>query len=1052
MIRWLGRMVWIGASLVALLVAAHVAIPTLIDTDAYKPQIIAQLKRATGRDVAIEGPVRLSLLPIPGVSFDGLRVSNVPASTNPSMVEVKTVSAWLSLLGLLTGELRPAEVTLVEPRVVLEIDASGRPNWQFPATPDTGVVSLPRLVVEQGFVSFKDDRSGLAIVAANAQVLASARSVDGPLSLAGEATVNNVPARIDLTVGAKSDVNGIGSHSIDVALQADGGRLSFVGTASELSPNARLTGRASASADNLVAFARALIAMAGQPQPPLPPLLAGKFRFDGPVELSSTMISANDVTLALADDSGAGSLRLDLKPDLTVEAKFAAQRLDLDRWLAALPLPDDLKDVPAPPAPGVDAAATPEVSWLAALTGTFAIKVDEVVYRSKAVRNLVLDLQVRRGLVAVPKFTASLPGDLDIQASSTLSGDPSRPTVAGSFSLEGQKLRETLSWLDVDVSSVPAGKLTRLSMKGRMGSSAGNITVSDAAFELDDVSGTGGILVAFTVPLSIVTHVELGRLDLDPYLPPPDRRQLGFHLPVDEVAPVLSLVGPSIGLKLKVDRVDWQGEAISGVELDVARAGGTLILKSFQINNLAGARASLRAAIANYWTKEPKLNVAFDFRAPDVDPVLKLVGQPPSGIGPLSMAGSAAGSSANLVVRDFSLNAMGWQVMASGVLAASGAEAGSVKRVSWNGDIRVDGQPIEAVIDANLSGARPLVDADLRIGVLDFGRFAARGRGALQATSIRGSEAIGTPLRSVDGTLKVSAASLGGAPLPLGKAEIAATLKDGVLIVSRFKGGLDGGTISLSGVIDGSKPTLSLDLTGEARGIDVAQLLRRQSGSNVIGSLITITVDGRLDATGVALRGAGNTVDEIRRSLAGAAELSGHIQARADRFLALLGSATTGAVGGVIDVTLGNIMSAFGDRGGVGAANLLNSISLVLHRYVNHDNLLAGHLDVAAGLVTDRNLTLRGNGAVANIMTRTSLSGATTDTTINFVLAEDPSAPYLIVTARGPIASPSFHAVRGQAADPPGIFDKMPSLPHVTVPSISVPRIPLPHIPNPFGR
>ena len=127
--------------------------------------------------------------------------------------------------------------------------------------------------------------------------------------------------------------------------------------------------------------------------------------------------------------------------------------------------------------------------------------------------------------------------------------------------------------------------------------------------------------MAFTVPLSIVTHVELGRLDLDAYLPPPDRGQMGFQLPADKVTPILALLGPSIGLKLKVDRVDWQGEAITGVELDVARAAGTLILNSFRIGSLAGARASLQAAIANYWTKEPKANVAFDFRAPDIDQV-----------------------------------------------------------------------------------------------------------------------------------------------------------------------------------------------------------------------------------------------------------------------------------------------------------------------------------------------------------------------------------------------------------------------------------------------
>jgi len=41
MIRWIGRKLWIGAGLLALVVSALVAIPSLIDANAYKPQIIA---------------------------------------------------------------------------------------------------------------------------------------------------------------------------------------------------------------------------------------------------------------------------------------------------------------------------------------------------------------------------------------------------------------------------------------------------------------------------------------------------------------------------------------------------------------------------------------------------------------------------------------------------------------------------------------------------------------------------------------------------------------------------------------------------------------------------------------------------------------------------------------------------------------------------------------------------------------------------------------------------------------------------------------------------
>lgn len=1051
MIRRIGRNLWIGAGLLGLLAAALVAVPFFVDANSYKPEIIAQVKQATGRDVTIDGPIRLALLPAPEVTLDGLHVANVAGADSPDMVEAKSVTVRLSLLGLLTGELRPADVTLVEPRIALQIDASGQPNWQFPAAPASKAVPLPRVAVENGTLTLRDARSDLSIVAAKATISASADSIDGPLSLAAGATVNDVPMTIDLAAGAR----GSEGHTIDLTLQAAGGRLSFAGMAGELSPTARLNGKASASADNLVAFARALIAMAGRPQPPLPPLLAGKFRFDGSVELSATAVAARDFTLALGNDSGTGSLALTLTPGLTVEGKFAAPRLDLDRWLAALVLPDDLKEAPVPatPAPTTPAAARPDASWLAALTAILALEVKEVVYRGKAVRNLVLELQAKNGLIAVPKFNASLPGDLAVQATSTLSGDPASPAVSGSFSLEGQRLRETLAWLDVDVSSIPADKLNRLSMRGRMGSRAGTITVSEAAFLLDDLVGRGGILVTFGVPVSVVTHIELGKIDLDPYLPPADRAPTGFRLPVDKVTPILALLGPSIGLKLKVDRVDWKGEAITGVELDVARAAGTLNLNSFKIASLVGARVSLRAAIANYWTRQPKGSVAFEFRAPDIDRVLKLVGQPPSGVGPLSMAGDASGSWEQLAVKNFTVDAMGWQVMAGGVLAAPEAKAGgAITRASWKGNVRVNGQPIETIIDVDLSGAKPVIDADLRTGMLDFSGLTARQRGAGRAATAPDSEPIGTPLQRIDGTLKVSAASLGGAAMPVGKTEIAATLKDGVLTVSRFTGGLDGGTIALSGIIDGTKPSLSFDLKGEARGIDIAQILRRRSGSNEIGSLIRIAIDGRLDATGIALRGAGTTVAELRSSLAGGADIMGHVQARADRFLALLGSAATGVAGGAIDMTLGNIMSALGERGGVGVGNLLNAISLVLYRYVNHDNLLAGHIDVANGLATDRNLALRGNGVTAGIATRTDLARATTDTTISFVLAEVPSAPYLIVTARGPIEAPSFSAVRGPAPDPPGVFDKLPRLPHVTLPSIPVPHVPLPHIPNPFGR
>ena len=520
------KRVLIGAGgIVGLLIVALLALPSLIDLNARKPEITAMVKKVTGRELVLDGPISLSILPTPTVTLSGVKFFNVAGSKNPNMVEVKTVIVKPSLGALLTGNVEVSEVTLVEPKIVLEINAEGKPNWEFTpsvaearpaaAKPDSPKpVSLGRLTIDNGTLIFSDSKAGLSVVAEKANFSASVRSLDGPYSVAGSATINGAALKLDLSVGAKA----ADGHAVDLALEA-GGKLGFKGKLSELGPNARLTGIASSSSDNLIGFADTLIKMTGQPQPDLPPLLAGKFTFDGAIDASQAAISIRDFKLALGQDNAGGSLSLTLKPALALEGKLAADRLDLDRWLAAMAKPATQAPAAPPPA-GATAASAPPAgpSLLASITAKLSFEIGEVIYNKQPVRNIALDLDARRGVVAVPKLTATLPGDLVLQAKSTLSGDPNRPTVAGDFSLVGPKLRETLAWLAVDVPSVPANKLTRISLKGRMSSDGGNVQVSDAVFELDDLKGSGGITVTFSVPLSVVMQVNLDTLDLDSYL------------------------------------------------------------------------------------------------------------------------------------------------------------------------------------------------------------------------------------------------------------------------------------------------------------------------------------------------------------------------------------------------------------------------------------------------------------------------------------------------------------------------------------------------------
>lgn len=1056
------RLLIAAAGVVGVLIVALLIAPSFIDLNKYKPQILAEVKKATGRDLVIDGPASLSLLPLPSVTVSGVKFFNVPGAKNPNMVEVKSITVRPALFSLLVGQLAVDEVTLVEPKIVLEINAEGKPNWEFtpsaaaakPAAAKPGSpapLSLGRLTIENGTLIFSDSKAGLSVTAEKANVTASVGSIDGPYTLAGNAMVNGAPLKIDLSVGAK----GSDGMATSVALEAGGGKLDFKGKLSELGPNAKLAGRASASADSLNTFAATLIGLAGQPVPALPSLLASKFSFDGAIEASQTQFAARDFKLALAGDSGSGSIAVNLKPALAVDAKLSLPKIDLDRVLAGLsaPPPPATPGKPAPPAPPESSGGA---SFLETLTAKISLEAADVVYNKQSVRNVAIELDAKGGAVAVPRLTATLPGDMVLQASSTMSGT----AVGGDFSLVGPKLRDTLAWLAIDTSSLPPDKLTKLSLKGQLGSSGGAVQVKNAVFELDDVKGTGGVTITFSVPLSIVTQIDIDTVDLDSYLAKPaggDKKPAPVAASGNK-AP--TSVGPSIGLKLKIAKAIYNKQTIGGIQANLALKGRTISFDDISVSNLGGARFAVRGNVVDFDRPLRRFDVAFNFDAPDLAPVLKVAGATaPDTFGKVTAKGGISGTVEEITFRELDIAAEGQAARIDGTLTMPGAATRAPSTIGYKGKVTANGQTIEGTVEAKL-GDRPFISADLRTSLLDLDKFGgapAPQRGKPAAGAPPGQLATQTidtaPLRAFDATFKLAAGTLISTPLRLSNAEIAFNLKNGVLIVERVKGGLYGGTVDLSGTIDGRKPALAIDFKGDAKGINLGEMLRGISGTNVFGGKVRVTVDGQLNATGITLKGAGSTREQLRGSMVGGLQLSGHVYAGADKALIALGTGAANAVGGVVDNTLGNVLGVVGARS---PTNLLTAASVLLGRFVNRNNPISGHLDIAGGMLTDKSLVISGDRATANIVTRTNLVTSTTNTTVNFALAEDPSAAYIVASINGPLSNPSYSVNRGSAKDPPGVVNTLTNAVPNIIPGVGnvLPKVPLPNLPLPnlFGR
>jgi AsmA protein len=105
-------LIWLGA-VIGLLISVLALAPLFIDMNAYRDQAVAEVKKATGRDLVLGGPISLRLLPTPTVRAEDVKVFNLPDSKNPDMVTIKSVAVSLSLWALLFGRLEVSDVVLV---------------------------------------------------------------------------------------------------------------------------------------------------------------------------------------------------------------------------------------------------------------------------------------------------------------------------------------------------------------------------------------------------------------------------------------------------------------------------------------------------------------------------------------------------------------------------------------------------------------------------------------------------------------------------------------------------------------------------------------------------------------------------------------------------------------------------------------------------------------------------------------------------------------------------------------------------------------------------
>lgn len=1090
-------MVW-TAAVAGGLTLAWSAAPYLVDMGDFKPAMVEAVRQATGRELVIDGPIELSMYPVPGISARQVHFANATGTKGAQMLDVRRVVVRPSLLALLQARFEVGTLVLVRPTIVLEADADGKPNWEFTpgagaaqaaGAPATGFhLAIGRLAIVRGTLSYTDPRTGKTTVAEQIRAQASVGSFEGPFTIAGTATVNGVPLTLDLKVGQRT---GKGSD-IAVKLEFASGKLGFTGAWSGSGPSGRIAGHLSVATGLLTDFIAALVTVSGQEKPAFDSSIVGRFAFDGGIDVSPERVAITDFKMTIGDEIATGSLALSSKPTLLLDGHVALAKVDLDKWLELLsqpglfpiakPAPAAVPTTPAatpaakPPAkpaakpPAPPPAAVARSPFPPELGVSVKIDVAELLYRKRAIRDLSMAFDIRKGVVALPHFKAALPGDMTLRASAAATGDSAKPAAGGEFSLSGPKLRETLKWLDIDVSGVPADRLQTLSGHGKIATVADKLQLTEATFALDGVAATGGASVTLGVPVVVVAQVQIDRFDLDAYMPRqaadwsavPPAAPAAPATPATATAPMAANApadpaAPSFGLKARIANLVYRGQPLKGIEADVVAQGRLLKLNGLKVADLLGAKADLKGQVSDFGTA-PRFDVTFNASAPDADKLLDYAELPKflnGKIGAASVSGGIAGTVNTLTLRNLTVTMLGATAHATGnlvpgekfrfdfsnfdiattdasrlvsvatgrnqtgigAISAAGSFKGNADRADFEGNLQALATAMTGKIDATL-GDRPNITANLKIpGTLDFDKWLG--------VSADG----GPPAGPARATPAVPAAPVAAQALPVASRSTTGKAID-LSALRAFDASL---TLFTSAIAVGSVQVTYADLSATLKNgvFKVAKLTGQFYGGAVdfTGTMdasrqtLTVDLDGSLQGIylGEMMRGTAGTNtfgnDHLGVAIDGKLNVMDiEIKGSGDSPDAIRDSlAGRGQVSGYIypSVTRGSLsFASFATGVGSIFSSEMGFNSAVLQAFINRQSAIKGELQISGGMLSLQNHTVQGQNAVALVTSRNSLTEATTDTTIGLDTGQRGPADY-VMTVKGPLSAPTMNMGRG---------------------------------------
>lgn len=213
------------AALVFLPIAAVFMLPFVIDPNDFKPEIAALVKDKTGRELAVDGELKLSLLPWLGVSTGKMTLSNAPGFPDKPFASLEQGEINLRLLPLLSKKIEVSRIVLKGLELNLAKDKQGIANWadlsdsepippapgkqdqQPESTATAAAFSIGSMAIENAHINWDDQTAGQQIEIKDFNLNTDKFAFDEPVAIAASLLVLNAKTTQAVKLNTELSVN-----------------------------------------------------------------------------------------------------------------------------------------------------------------------------------------------------------------------------------------------------------------------------------------------------------------------------------------------------------------------------------------------------------------------------------------------------------------------------------------------------------------------------------------------------------------------------------------------------------------------------------------------------------------------------------------------------------------------------------------------------------------------------------------------------------------------------------------------------------------------------